>query len=311
MTRSHDSTNLGADEWSEWLLNQRYGGDAARRRIVLEAVERIGDRVLDGARLGPGMTLVDVGTGDGLVPFRAIDRIGPSLRVILTDLSAPLLRHAEGVAVERGVRHQCAFLQGTAEKLDGVGDATVDVVTTRAVLAYVADKGAAFQEFARVLKPGGRLSIAEPVLQDEAFETTALGMLIETQPAHPDINVLRLLHRMRAAQYPSTQEQIWRNPLTNYSERDLIRFLRTTGFVNIHLELHIDVSTSPVDNWEIFLGTSPHPWAPTAGAVLAERFSEAERNLYEHAVRPNIESRRSITTESVAYLTAEKPPTLI
>jgi len=106
---------------------------------------------LDGAQLGAGMTLLDVGAGEGLVAFRAIDRIGPSLRVILTDVSAPMLRHAESIAARRDVRAQCTFHVCTADDLSAFADASVDVVTTRAVLAYVANKKAAFAEFFRMI----------------------------------------------------------------------------------------------------------------------------------------------------------------
>src|SRR5258708_3182870 len=123
-------TNSAADTWSDWLLGRRHGGDTAYQRVVQSKVDRIRDRVLDGARLAAGKSLLDVGTGDGLIALGAIDRIGPSLRVVLTDVSAPLLHQAERRAGERGVRAQCTFLEGTAEKLDGLGDAQVDAVTT-------------------------------------------------------------------------------------------------------------------------------------------------------------------------------------
>ena len=67
-----------------------------------------------------------------------------------------MLRHAESIALQRGVRAQCTFLECTAEKRRGILDASVDVVATRAVLAYVADKKAALAECFRILKPGGR-----------------------------------------------------------------------------------------------------------------------------------------------------------
>jgi arsenite methyltransferase len=162
------------DLWSEWLLHRRHADDPDFERVVRTEMERFADRVLAGARLAPGMTVADIGTGDGLIAFGAIDRIGRSLRVFLTDISAPLLRHAERVATERGVRKQCTFLQCSAEKLDGIEDVSVDVVMTRAVLTYVADKCAALREFYRVLVPGGRLSIAEPIFQDDALLTVAL-----------------------------------------------------------------------------------------------------------------------------------------
>ena len=63
-------------------------------RVVQVADEGYADRVFEGAQLGAGMTVVDIGAGEGLVAFRAIERIGPSLRVMLTDVSAPMLRYA-------------------------------------------------------------------------------------------------------------------------------------------------------------------------------------------------------------------------
>jgi arsenite methyltransferase len=81
-----------------------HADDADYDRATRSMVDSYADRVLDGARLASGMTLVDLGTGEGLVAFRAIERIGPSLDVILTDISGPMLRYAESLAIQRDVR---------------------------------------------------------------------------------------------------------------------------------------------------------------------------------------------------------------
>jgi len=299
-------SEVGSDVWSDWLLHQRHADDPAYGQAVQRLVAGYADRVLDGAQLAAGMTLVDVGAGEGLVAFRAIDRIGPSLRVILTDVSAPMLRYAESVAVQRNVRSQCTFCEGTADNLSGIDDASVDVVTTRAVLAYVTEKKTAFAEFFRILKPGGRLSIAEPILQDEAFYTRALRRRIEDQ-SQPVDRFMTLLHRWKGAQFPDTEEAYAKSPIANYSERDLLNMVRGAGFEQIHLQLHIDVTPSPITSWDVFLGVSPHPWAPSLKQILDERFDADERQFFEQRVRPTVESGRNQTTERGVYIQAQRP----
>ncbi|HSZ55231.1 MAG TPA: methyltransferase domain-containing protein [Tepidisphaeraceae bacterium] len=293
------------DSWSRWLLERRHGGDSRYKAVVRRDVERYRDRVLDAARLEAGMTFVDVGSGDGLLAFGAIDRVGPSLRVVLTDLSEPLLRHAEQLAIERGVRGQCRFLHAPADRLEAIVDGTADVVATRAVLAYVADKRAAFREFHRVLVPGGWLSIAEPIFRDEVLEVCAMTKLVHIQPENRDMEFFRLLQRYKAAQFPSTEEQLRSSPIANFSERDLVRWSMEAGFTKVHLELHID-QRPPVTDWELYLDIAPHPAAPTLREILAERFAAEERSFFERVLRPTIESGGSVVIDRIASLAAEK-----
>ena len=296
-----------SDEWSEWLLRHRHGGDVVREEAVRADVDGYVDRVLDAARLGPGMTLVDIGTGDGAVAFRAIQRAGPSLRVALTDISSPLLRHAESIALQRSVADQCTFLRAPADDLRRISDACADVVTTRAVLAYVRDKGAALREFHRVLRPGGRVSIAEPILQDDAFDVIALKRMADEMSATAGHEVLSMLHRFKAAQFPDTPEKLAESSITNFSERDLLVLFQGCGFVDIHLELHIDVRRVGVVSWETFLRSSPHPWAAPHGVILEEGFTPAERATLEQVLRPVVETGASVATDRIAYVSATNP----
>jgi arsenite methyltransferase len=299
--------DLECDVWSEWLLHRRHADDSAYERLVRTAIERFADRVLDGARLAPGMTVIDIGAGDGLVAFGAIDRIGPSLCVVLTDVSVPMLRHAESLATARGVRQQCTFLECSAENLESIPDAFADVVTTRAVLAYVSDKRGALREFHRVLKPGGRLSIAEPIFRDDALEAVALRKIIDATLPESQERFLPLLHRWRAAQFPDTEEQLAQSPIVNYSERDLVGYVYGCGFAEVHLAFHMDIIPSLITTWDVFLGSSPHPWAPSVAAILAQQFTQEERQLFEQVLRPTVENGKLISTERVAYVTAKKP----
>lgn len=304
---NNDNSAPKSDLWSDWLLRHRHGGDPNVAKLIRRLTENYADRVLSGVQINPGMTLLDIGTGDGLVALRAISRIGPSLQVILTDVSAPMLKHVEELTFQREVRNQCTFVECSADKLDGVADASVDIVTTRAVLAYVSDKVSAFREFFRVLKPGGHISICEPILRDDAFAVYALKQMLDAKPPEPRDLLMDLQYRIRSVQFPDTIEKISQSPITNYTERDLVRLAQGTGFSNVHLEFHIDTHPTILSNWETFLGTSPHPLAPPVRQIIAEHFTEEEWRFFEEKFRPIVEAGQSVTADRVAYLTARKP----
>jgi arsenite methyltransferase len=296
-----------SDAWSDWLLRRRHGNDPKFAPVMQGMVERIRDRVLDGAALQPGMLLVDVGAGDGLITFGAFERTGPALRAILADVSMPLLRRAEERAVENGVRDRCIFLHTGAERLGGVADATADVVITRAVLVYVAGRHAAARQFYRVLKLGGRISIAEPIHQEQAAKLAALTAHLQAKAVEPSNRNVRLLQRCLSAQLPSTLRDIEKNLLTNFSERDLIVWFQKEGFTDIHLELHIDIRKSPAMPWDTYIDTAPHPSAPTLGEIFRAQFNKSERSEFEQAMRPHVESGQHAERNTIAYLTAVKP----
>ena len=151
------------DQWAQWLLHRRHGGDPEELERTLAYLCPIRDRVLDHAGLREGETLLDVGCGDGLIAFGALERVGPSGMVIFSDISQDLLDHSHALAEQMGVLDRCQFLRARAEDLAAILDSSVDVVTTRSVLIYVADKPRAFTEFFRVLRPGGRISLFEPI----------------------------------------------------------------------------------------------------------------------------------------------------
>jgi arsenite methyltransferase len=83
--------------------------------------------------------------------------------VIFSDVSQDLLDVSRGLSSELEEGNRCEFVLAGAEDLAPLGDESVDVVTTRSVVIYVKERQRAFDEFYRVLKPGGRLSIFEPI----------------------------------------------------------------------------------------------------------------------------------------------------
>ncbi len=105
------------------------------------------------AGLAPGKRLLDVATGTGLVAREAIGILGTAQDVIGLDLSAGMLREARAAGAN-------PLVQARAEALP-LADASVDLVSMGYALRHVHDLVAAFREYHRVLRPGGRVLLLE------------------------------------------------------------------------------------------------------------------------------------------------------
>jgi arsenite methyltransferase len=290
----------GPDRWHRWLLDVRFGGNAAwRDRYLAQFLYPVRDTVLDKARLNPGETLLDVGAGDGLIAFGALDRLGPDGRVIFSDISQDLLDHCHAAASAEGLLDRCRFLLAPADSLTEVADASADVVTTRSVLIYVKDKAHALREFYRVLRPGGRISLFEPI--NVLMSGNDPGLF-----AGYDVTPVREVAAKVNALYASIQPR-GTDPMLDFDERDLVRHAQDAGFPEIDLELRVTVKArkEPV-SWEVFQRLSGNPLIPSYQEAVDQVLSPAEAAEFTRHLRPLVESGTGRERRALAYLTAAK-----
>jgi arsenite methyltransferase len=111
----------------------------------------------------PGDAVLDIGSGSGTDALIAAMLTGESGVVYGLDMTRAMREKLQRIVTAKQIGH-VRVLEGNAEQIP-LPDASVDVVTSNGVLNLVPDKPAAFGEIARVLKPGGRLQIADIALR--------------------------------------------------------------------------------------------------------------------------------------------------
>ncbi len=283
------------DRWARWLLERRHGGDPEALRRTLEYLWPVRDRVLANANVRPGDVLLDVGCGDGLIGFGALELVGGGGRVMFSDISVDLLAHVERLARDAGLAERCTFVRADATDLATIADGSLDVITTRSVLIYVKDKVGAFRAFHRVLRSDGRFSLFEPINSFTPRERLWFGSWDMEAVRGPAQKLLDLYRRVQPDD----------DPMVDFDERDLFAFAERAGFTDIHLELQakLERPTSPPAKWETFLRSSWNPKVPTLEEAMADALTPREQQRFVSHVRPQVESgRQRPVPGAVAYL---------
>jgi arsenite methyltransferase len=292
------------DRWAAWVLDRRFGGDPEQAERGLRELEPVRGRVLEGAQVREGDIVLDVGAGDGLIAFGALPLVGESGKVIFSDVSQDLLDVSRGLARELDALDRCGFLLARAEDLGPVADESVDVVTTRSVVIYVEDKQRAFDTFHRVLRPGGRLSMFEPINRFTFPEPDDRYMGFDVTPIAGLVRRVKDAYNRLASADDST--------LTDFDEGDLIAFAQRAGFRKVELtyEAKIERDVGPhwghELSWDTFLRVAPNPLAPTLAELIDDALTPEEAERFVAHLRPLFEAKRGTSRSAVAYLRAVK-----
>jgi ubiquinone/menaquinone biosynthesis C-methylase UbiE len=283
--------------WIQWLLNRRFGGDPELMKKAFGFLYPVRDKVLNHIDLANDQILLDVGCGDGLITFGALEKF-ETCRVVFSDISDDLLNHVQVLAQEMNLGDRCQFVRASADDLSMFSNESVDAVTTRSVLIYVPAKQRAFNEFQRVLKPGGQLSIFEPI---NRFAYPESSDRFDGYDITPVMEIAEKLKAVYERIQPTDDD-----PMTDFNERDLVIHAEKAGFTEIHLELQIKVKPPENADWTAMMRVAGNPKIPTLEEAMQQVLSPLEAETFVNHLRPLVESKKGVHRSAVAYLWAVK-----
>jgi hypothetical protein len=149
------------------------------------------------------------------------------------------------------------------------------------------------------MKPGGRLSIFEPI--NSYFPRSPnFFWNYDVTP------VAELVAKVRAV-YERAQPRDT-DPMLNFDDRDLLAMAQRAGFTEPHLELQVAIVPGVWwTSWSAFLKASGNPLAPTLEEAMAEALTPEEASTLEAYLRPLVDAKQGVRREANAYLWGHKP----
>jgi len=152
-----------------WALDLGYPQDLLARvpEASCESFAGVANPFSMGA-LQPGEHVLDVGCGAGMDSLVAAQMVGATGSVTGIDMTPEMVAKARGSIAEMGLGN-VRIVEGSAEHLP-FDDASFDVVISNGVIDLIPDKDAVFSEITRVLRPGGRIQLADVTIQNPVSE---------------------------------------------------------------------------------------------------------------------------------------------
>jgi SAM-dependent methyltransferase len=186
------------------------------------------------AKLNPGETVLDLGSGGGIDVLLSGKRVGPSGKAYGLDMTDEMLALANENKQKAGATN-VEFLRGEIEHIP-LPDNSVDVVISNCVINLSSDKAQVLREAFRVLKPGGRFAVSDVVTRGEIAPEIRKNVLLWIGCVAGALDENEYRSKLAAAGF----EQVDVEPTRIYRAEDAREFLSSAGIDADVIAPHVD-----------------------------------------------------------------------
>lgn len=281
--------------WTEWLKKNRFAGQTPEMiEQTTKWLEAVRDVILVYAEIMPHETVIDIGTGTGLLAFKALELQEGKGKVIFSDKFKDCLDDCQRILDESGVLGGYEMLLSPCEHL-ALPESSVHKALMRSVLVHIVNKQPAISEIYRILKPGGKFCAFEPIIRSNTRYW----------------EILDPMHIEKYDDFKRAENEMMENPfdsLCNFDSDTLKMNLEIAGFSIPEVKLqevrsNYTVQQGMVSEW---FNNPPSPGQPSTKERFLKYFDETTVDKYINDVQNYLTGREIALKTNAVFINATK-----
>lgn len=283
------------NNWTEWLKKNRFAGQTpAMIEQTTKWLEAVRDVILLYADIKPTDVVIDIGTGTGLLAFKALEMQECKGNVIFSDKFADCLQDCQRILDQSCVTQGYQMMLAPCEHI-AMPECSVDKALMRSVLVHIVNKQPAISEIYRILRRGGKFCAFEPIIRSN----TRYWEILDPKAIS------------KYEDFKRVENEMMENPedsLCNFDEKTLRMNLEIAGFTVPEVKVQEVKSNYVVQDGMVaeWFNNPPSPGQPSTKERYLKYFDESTVNKYMYDVQNYLTGREINLKSNAVFINATK-----